>query len=430
MKAKLENRHIGLREILRDMLVACIPLESLPHSWIVRFYGFEPKFVFITHPRSISDIHGAFPIFNKLRQFIPERIILWLLARCPCYVIANVICRQRMRGLVVSTTHLPSELFANNGKTMATLEKVLNFIGKMSHGNIHVSLGAWWPIVTDNGLECNRLRFPKKRVMVTNGHCATLASIYLTIQKVAHLVDIPLRNLDVLIIGVGRMGAATAYAINGKVRQIGLVDRDPRRVKTVGVELRSAEGASAVEWQTIPEDEVGSVISSLAERYHIVVCTTSSLGYLVKRAKSLKNCFIIDDARPEAFPRVFDTERGVAVIEGGLIHIKGAQLSYDFGFGREDNVFGCLAEAFILALDGCNELRPTLGDVRIENFQRMLDFFQRHNIREGSFKCGPRIIEDKLAKQVLLSKFDSMRSSTTVTDNRANHAKRPEWTFA
>ena len=119
------------------------------------------------------------------------------------------------------------------------------------------------------------------------------------------------------------------------------------------------------------------------------------MNLLVDDASRLENCVIVDDSRPEAFPRVFSPEKKVLVLEGGLMNIPGVSLDSDFGFGTANDIFGCLAEAIILSIDDEKMLRPNVGEIDYENFYKMKKFCSSVNIKAGQLKCGQKIISEK-----------------------------------
>lgn len=396
-------RGIGLLAIVRDFLINLVPVKSLPVNLVAKFYGFLPTFIFLTHPRGRDDIYGIAPILRPISRVIPERILFWLISRCPCYVVAYVTSREHLRGVVISTTYLPNVLFSSRKNTLQTLRKIFAFIKKITQGKIYVGLAAWWPIVTNSGVACHNLLDANDRIIITNGHCATAASIYLTLQKLSKLIELPLSELDISIIGVGRMGGTIARILSGKVRSLGLVDTNPVRLQVLSEQIGEANRGTRVERFVVSGDSFSSEIRGILVRYHLGVCTTSNLTYLMNTPELLENCIVLDDARPEAFPRIADLSRRAIVLEGGVMRIRGIRLSYDFGFGHKDNIFGCLAEAFMLALDKGQSLRQTIGEVDLANFERMLKFCQKHDIAEGDFKSGEKFITDELIRNVFLS---------------------------
>ncbi len=406
MKMPFSGRIIRVRDILRDFIVSMIPLQRLPSSWLKKLYGFEPDFFFLIHPRDMNDIYQSMPIVQKARRWLPEWLLVRLLSLSPCYAIADIGSKQGLRGLVISTTQLPIVLFSNPKRARAILARAFNFMRKLVSRKCYVALGGWWPIATDSGRECRQLLDENDRIQVTSGHCATIVSLYWTIKQISEIGGISLSEIDVLIVGVGRMGGGLARYLNGKIRRIGLMDRNLNRAKEVEENLMATSSRSIIERLPVVDDTFISTLRNHARTYRIIICTTSNYGFLVKETEIPGNCIIIDDSRPEAFPRILDLQRHIAVIEGGLIRIDGIQVSRDFGFGETDDVFGCLAEAFLLTLDSGNKLPPSIGEVDQKELNQMLEFCRTHGISEGLLRSGHRIVSKQTIKQILNSRHE------------------------
>ena len=338
---------------------------------------------------------------------MPENFLFHLLSLCPAYVVARVKTKEGLEGIFVSTSLSPKELFGQRRRMLNHVARILSFIRKITSGRVYVGLAAWWPMVTDNGLALKRFLREDDRLVITNGHTSTLASIVLSVEKLCRLVKLPTKELKLLVIGVGKMGGVVAEAFYGKVSLLGLVDQNPIRLERFEARLKEKIPASMTEKLVVSETDFSSRVVPALAKYHMAVCTTSNIGYVIRNSEILKDCIILDDARPEAFPRIVNTDRNVAVLEGGLIRIKGIKMDADFGFGREENVFGCLAEAFILNLDRLQTLKPTLGEVDLDNFWKFLEFCRTHGIGEGEFKSGHSKVEEATLKKMLEAKMSS-----------------------
>jgi len=86
--------------------------------------------------------------------------------------------------------------------------------------------------------------------------------------------------------------------------------------------------------------------------------------------------------------------------------IKGIKLHYNFGWGIDENVFGCLCESFMLAADKIENISPTLGDVDFTNFKNMLSVYHELGVSVGDFKCLDKYIPESQLIEILNSKKD------------------------
>jgi len=207
----------------------------------------------------------------------------------------------------------------------------------------------------------------------------------MTVERIATSAGLPLSDLTIAVVGVGRMGANVARAFHGRVKELVLIDINEGNLRKVTDELQLCGISNNVSIVHYKAGDPGFVREALA-RCHVGIFATSSFRNLL-RIRDIPSGFVaIDDSRPEALPRDPKSER--IILEGGLLRIRGARVDYDFGFGQDDNVFGCLGEAFLLALDGGKVLKPTLAGVDMENFYRMLAFSRASGVCEGDLKSS------------------------------------------
>lgn len=264
-----------------------------------------------------------------------------------------------------------------------------------------MGLGALWPMVTRRGLSLKRFT-PAKHTVITNGHCGTLISLFFTIKKIAEVSNVRLEELKVAILGVGKMGENLAHALYGKVATLTLVDINERRLDFVEEKLKKVMSETDIQKYTNREDFGG--MKEVFGNNHIIVCTTSNVSRIIKPEEIPDNSIIIDDSRPEGIPRELTGNR--IVLEGGLLRIAGISQNYDYGFGFDENVFGCLAESYLLASDSSSNIMPTLGDVDFSNFDEMIALSQKLNVTVGDFKCRDRMIGKDRIASIIKSKRD------------------------
>ncbi len=385
-----DRRKVRLTELLRDILISILP-ERL--KWLTtKFLPYEPDFIFFTHPRNKEDIYATIPVAKFLRKIVPYYVVRAVLNLSPCYIVACVNGPRNKKGYIISVTELPDRLFVSRQLTLKLIERSVSFFRKISDKKVYVGLAAWWPIVSNSGLVFKKYLKPDDNISITSGHTATLASIYLSTIKLSEIVQIPLSELRLLVVGVGKIGGSFCDLFNQKVKKIGLVDKNPFRIETVKKAMETISPHALVELIPVEDSDSENVISQKVQEYDIVLCTTSNIGLLIKDDKKLKNCIVVDDSRPEAFPRIFSIDRRVAILEGGLMKIPAVEVDSDFGFGRSENVFGCLSEAIILSLDQEQHVQPNVGEIDYENLHRLIEFCRRNKIDAGDFMCGKRIV--------------------------------------
>jgi predicted amino acid dehydrogenase len=394
----------SLFSFLRDTFVYILPIRHLPEIISKICYGINPKFVFFVHPRRLEDVYVALPFLGWIRRIFGKKIFLKTLRLVPPMVLSSIRTLQGVNGLIISSSLMPEFILGNRRLALKESIKGLHVSSKIAQKAAVFGLGGLWPMVTRRGLALRRYQ-KKNRIIITNGHCGTLISLVLMIKRLADLADLPLYKLKIAILGVGKMGTNLISILYGKVGTITLIDINEQRLNSVESKLREVIAPTDIQKYTNHED-VGGIKDVLAKN-HIIVCTTSNLRRILKPDQIPDNTIIIDDSRPEAIPRELGEGQRV-VIEGGLLKIRGIRQFYNFGLGVDENVFGCLAEAFLLAADSLENLQPTLGDINFSNFEKMLLACNKLGVDVGDFKCRDEIIPTEKIVSILKSKIDLM----------------------
>lgn len=394
-----KNPIISSLHILRDTIIFFLPIRRLPPFIVRLLYGVEPRFIFFIHPRRTEDIYIAFPPAVIMRRLLGKKLFLKVIFLfCPT-VVGTIRTPKNINGLVVTSPLLP-EFFLKR-KKIALREAVrgLYFGSKLAPKGAIFGLGALWPMVTRRGLSLKRFA-EEKNIIITNGHCGTLVSLFLSIKKIADISGIQLEDLKVAILGVGKMGENLARILYGKAATLTLVDINDLRLDLVEEKLKKTMSETDIQKYTNRDDFGG--MKEVLENNHIVICTTSNVRRILKPEEIPDNSIIIDDSRPEGIPRNLKGNR--VVLEGGLMKINGIVQNYNYGLGIDENVFGCLAESFLLASGASKKLIPTLGEVNLDNFFEMISLCQQLNVTVGDFKCRDGIIEEAKIASILQSK--------------------------
>ncbi len=394
--SKSKNPIISFLYYFRDCIIYYLPINKLPSFLRKLLYG-DITYVFYIHPRRSQDLYLGLPFFSLLRKFLPKTKVLSIASKMPPGI-AGSIKTEKGKGLVVSSLTLPELLMKERTESVKAAVKAIKFFKRISGQKLIVGLGAWWPIITRRGLSLIE-RIKDKDIIITNGHTGTVVSIYLMINKISQISGVPLSKLKVVIIGAGKMGLNVARVINGKVNSISFIDINQKSIDTTLMKLKAGSKQNATEISGHVNDGAVPLLEFL-NGYHLGVCVTSNSNIVVK-ANELPDYFVvIDDSRPEAISRQWDNDNKI-ILEGGLMKIDNGITDYDYGFGIDQNVFGCLAETYALSLDNKGLLNSTVGDVDMNNFDRSLSFYKDHGINVGDFKTGDTLIsEDRIIEYI------------------------------
>ncbi len=83
--------------------------------------------------------------------------------------------------------------------------------------------------------------------------------------------------------------------------------------------------------------------------------------------------------------------------------IPNVKMDSDFGFGTEENVFGCLSEAIMLSIDQMRKFKPNVGEVDYKNMFNLIEFCKNSDIEAGEFKCGLKTVSAEEIRAVFFS---------------------------
>lgn len=388
---------------IRDAIVLILPIKRLPDFLIKLLYGLEVKFVFLVHPRNYQDVFISAPFLKPIKLLLRKSIAFRLVSRMNPFVLNTVWTKQGVNGFVIAQLTVPEIMFEQRTLTLDMLRKALLLASKISGLETVVGLGGWFPMISRRGVSL--VEYAKSLgLRITNGHGGTLASIYMTVEKIAKIGNFKLEELSLAIIGVGKMGANVAKVFNNDVKRLVLVDINGNALEKLKGTLRAQNSKTQIE-AILSTSNIS--IRDVLKKCHLGICATSSVRNLVK-LRDLPNGFImLDDSRPEAIPR--DPKKEKIVLEGGLLKIKDVKINYDYGLGQDENVFGCLGEAFLLALDQSRILNPTLGDVEMNNFFNLLEFCKRNKVTEGDFKSSNYLISAEDVRDALSTRHSEIK---------------------
>jgi len=376
---------------LRDCLVYFLPINKLPSLFRIMLYG-DLSYVFFIHPRRSEDYFLGLPFLSIFRKLIPKRAFIGLASKLPPAVISN-IDHKDANGVVMSSLILPELLMKNRKQALSSAVKAIRFANKITQDKCIIGLGAWWPIISNRGIKLHNI-INDNNIIITNGHMGTLLSIYSMIVKISNISNINMSKLKICIIGAGKMGTNVATILYGKVNTISLLDIQKKNIDLLINNLNNIDTSMStiITSHTINNN---TSIRDILNHYHLGVCVTSNLKVIIKNDDLPNNFIVIDDSRPEAISRKSSSNRNI-IIEGGLMKILNSKTNYDYGFGIDQNVFGCLAETYALAIDKKGILQPSLGNVDNNQFDDVLHFYHNNGIEVGDFKTGDRTINQDM----------------------------------
>lgn len=387
---------------IRDSLVSWVPCRRLPKFITQCLYGGAIEFAFLVHPRTYQDIFIPLSFLAWLKLFLRKTQAYNFFASFNPFVLNQVHTPHGIKGLVIAQPTVPEIMFEKRKETVAQLKKMIRLVGKIAKPEAVIGLGGWFPMVCRRGADLEEVA-SEQELIITNGHCGTLVSIYMTVEKIAAISNVNFSDIRLAIIGVGKMGTNVAKVFNGKVKRLTLIDVNKANLEKTKATLEVLPSDTKVD--TFLPTEDSKSFREILEDHHVGVCATSTFRNLLKLKDMPKGFIAIDDSRPEALPR--DPKKERIILEGGLLKIKGATIDYNYGFGEDDNVFGCLGEAFLVALGnqgGRKEIAPTLGEVEMNNFFKFYELCKKCGVTEGDFKSAETYVSETEISEAMMNR--------------------------
>jgi fatty aldehyde-generating acyl-ACP reductase len=283
------------------------------------------KSAFLMHPLDASYIKrswymgakiwaGVFPDKNieacskMIRPFVQKEF--YIQNHSAMIIVVPLTARQ--------LTHYPKDFVISRLKGACDLA--------YSKGARIISLGAYTSICSRQGLDL----VGKTKIGLTTGRSYT---VYSVMEQV-----MPFVKKDSIIAVVGADGAI------GKT-----VVRMSKRYTVIKVGKKNI-------------DEMYSA--------DIIISASSSLSIVIDEKKLKRNVIIVDAAKPSDISHTV-TRKDIRIINGGVIRVPGdVDFGIDFDLGK-NNVYACMAEAFILGMAGQTEDFCVGYDISDEQIQQI-----------------------------------------------------------
>lgn len=300
-------------------------------------------FALVLHPLDPKrDVGRRYPF---LARVLPTRLIQLCTRVWPPVVLSHVTgVRSNHTGEEVEGWLLASPLTARQMLRLpprVLYDKIVRAgrLGQKQGARI-LGLGALASGVGDGGTTiAQRLNMP-----LTTGNSLTVATAVEAVVDAAEHRGLSLEEASVAVIGAsGSVGLACAEMFAPLVGGLILVDEQEIRVSQARAQVEAA-GAAKVRTST--------QITAIAEA-DLVLTAARVTQPIIGPRHLKKDAIVCDLARPpDVSPAVWRKRRDVLVITGGILEVPGsAELGFDFGL-PPGQVYPCMAEAMVLALEG------------------------------------------------------------------------------
>jgi fatty aldehyde-generating acyl-ACP reductase len=317
--------------LLRDLIIRIFP------EFLSRLLTPKATFVFIAHPRDLSDIPRKFPFASLLPGNILEG---WFRHQWP-FVASYITGVRTVRGSDITGAMLIAplttvQMLQDPALARKRVFQSVQLAQKM--GARIVGLGAFTSIVTKDGLDL----VGKVNVGITTGNTHSAGIAVQNVIAAAVLTNLSLPHSTVAIVGAaGSVGSACAKLLAPVVSKLVLVDIKREGLRRVREQISIG-----------PVDVVtSSKLDGLSEADVVIAATNSPHG-IISAHHLRSGAIVIDAAQPKNVSQKIPSERpDVLVIESAIVQTPGVNCHFDLGL-KDGEALGCLSETMLLAAIG------------------------------------------------------------------------------
>ncbi len=343
------------------------------------------SFAFIIHPIDPKrDVSRKFPTLGKLPAWLIDYLSLFF---PPVFIseikgIRSVYDGRTAQGWFVACPLTPKRMMA---LPPGVVYKKIIQTGKLAEklGARILGLGAFTSVVGDGGITIARhLQIP-----VTTGDSYTIAQAIHAIQRAAVIMDMPLNNSTVAIVGAtGAIGSVCAEMLAAETKSLLLIGRRLDKLN----EVRNQALASGATQVIVTDD-----INRLTEA-HFIITVTSAVETIIEPQHLRRGAIVCDVARPRDVSRQVAEQRpDVLVIEGGMVQVPGA-VDFGFNFGFPPKMaYACMAETMALALEQRYESYTLGKDISLSQVTTIDKIATRHGFTLGGFRSFERAVSEE-----------------------------------
>jgi fatty aldehyde-generating acyl-ACP reductase len=310
----------------------------------------SPWFAFLVHLRSLQDadrvgVGGFLRTYSDDTQDFRQK-----LQALPPVISSEVRFRSTAaHGEVICINRLPERMLRPEARHDVLEAAHL----AVQRGAKVIGLGALTAPATGGGLTMTQ-HLPQN-VTVTNGNSLTAAIVRSNVVAASqYLSGTDASNLRIAIVGcTGSVGAAATRLLAQKQYRLILIGRNRQRAEREFTDLSGA----------LYSGDISDIRNA-----DITVLLTSEPAARVTPELPRENSIVIDCAQPlniepSSYPGFW--KRGIAVVEGGMVHIPDYSSTDNFGFSCRNETFACLAETYLFARCGIRE--HSVGRCKVED---------------------------------------------------------------
>lgn len=377
-------------------------LESLERRLIsVRYKSYKQGeankvsgFGFIGHLYNFYHLEKCLKMLNPNFKMPSREFMSQLFSITPSFKLYDVLnftskAGVSVNGCCVMATFVPDMMEKDMFAIFSKVVRACRIAEK--HGVGVVSLGGFTSIVAERiGHEIS----DEVDVAVTTGNTFTAAMTIDGVTKAAEVLGIDLSRLKLAIVGgTGDIGSACARALSEKVKQLTITGRTKSNLVNLKKELDKKHKAK-IEATT---DNLKAVRDA-----DIVIAAASATSSILNVGWFKPGAIICDIGYPKNISYAPVTRQDILIFSGGLTKSPSpVNFPVDTGLPADNTLYGCFAEAVILALEKRFEnFSFGRGKITCEKIEEIRQMSKKHGFEVAPFYWGHTLIDDTIISRV------------------------------
>lgn len=355
------------------------------------------KFAFITHPLNLTNLFFILGKYSIILDKLPKQTIKKILEFLPPYKFCKSkeiksVLGHKVEGIALLCPLLPEQFIELDSQVV--LNKILK-AGRLAEklGAKIVSLAGFSSIFSNQGEDVAK----ELSIAVTTGNTYTASLVIEGLLKAAELMQLNLKKSTAAIIGAtGDIGKICADVLSDKLGRIILVARDQSKLSEFSLVLKQKNNA---EINIIRDTKLA------ASKAEIILTATSAITTLIEENDLKSGTIVCDVSLPPNIARgIIKSRDDILAFEGGYAKLpyfdemNDRELKKYFPYGA---VFGCMAEAIILALEKKFEnFSLGRGKITLDKIEEIRAIGKKHGFGLAPFFCGGKLFSDQDIKNI------------------------------
>ena len=387
---KLVTRNFeAILEALERRLISMRYL-SFKHGDTEKIAGFG----IIGHLYNYYHLLECFKTLNPTARIPSREFLSQLFGLSPSFKLYDILnfkskTEQTVNGCFIVATFIPDMIEEDIWMIFAKVVRACKLAEKYGVGI--VTLGGFTSIVAERiGQEIAK----EVDVAVTSGNTFTAAMAIDGVVKAAELLNLDISAAKVAIIGgTGDIGSACARVLTDKVKQLTITGRTKVNLRRLKKELSRKRKANIIA-TTNNEAAVRDA--------DIVIAAASATASILKIEWFKPGSIICDVGYPKNVSYAPTNREDILIFSGGLTKSPTpVNFPINIGLPTTDTLYGCFAEAVILALEKRYEnFSFGRGNITTEKIEEIRNLSKKHGFEVADFYWGDRLIDETIIGKI------------------------------